>query len=176
MSGWVVQLHIPKTGGSALRHAMQGFEAWKRFGHSQALHDVPPGDVVAVTVRDPVRRFLSACAWTRPTLREMGYRDADALARDIGRVPADQVFRPQSWWLESAERVWERAIWVGWTETLDADFERLRWTLDLDDTYRLPPVGHVKRNAASALDALSPLGEANVRDCYAADYELLGML
>jgi len=187
--GDIVQLHIPKTGGSALRAALRGTGA-KRWGHSYVLgprdeeagrdgyrYNVGQADGARflVTVRDPVRRFVSAYAWSRDRLGHRGYPDADSLARDLNREAlGNVVFQPQVDWLISAERLAQPDIlWIGHTETLAADFERLRAILGLDDSHQLPAVGDVKRNASRYSDTLSPLGEANVRDWYAEDFRLL---
>lgn len=58
-------LHIPKTGGTAVWHAL---ETWTKRGrydliihpHATLLRDVPKGERVAFFLRDPVTRFVSA--------------------------------------------------------------------------------------------------------------------
>ena len=208
--GHIVQLHVTKTGGSALRAALRGTGA-RRWGHSYVLgprlegdhYVVPyqrpgrPDGVAAhrddftyhvgqptpeqrflVTVRDPVKRFISAYAWSRDRLAHRGYPDADSLARDLNdEALANVVFHPQVDWLICPERLREPDIlWIGHTETLAADFERLRVMLGLDDSHQLPAVGDMKRNAGTYADELSPLGEANIRDWYAEDIRLLEAL
>jgi hypothetical protein len=58
-------LHIPKTGGSALKTALERSEFDGRYhllvhGHSFRLSDVPEGEKFFFAVRDPATRFLSA--------------------------------------------------------------------------------------------------------------------
>ena len=59
-------LHIRKTAGTALKHALEPFAAegtvafaLRLCGHPVRLEHVPPGDRVAFTLRDPVDRFVS---------------------------------------------------------------------------------------------------------------------
>jgi hypothetical protein len=181
MREWVTQVHIPRTGGTALREAMRGYRWWRMAGHPVTLEKVTT-PLAVVTVRDPVARFISVCRWGRDVMRSAGYRDAEELALDIGRLDEldeyQTMLAPQVVWCISAEYVRERCIWWGHTETLDQDFERLKACMDIDDTHQLPTVGEVKRNAGppDVHFELSPLAEANVRDWYAIDTELVEAL
>ncbi len=58
-------LHLPKTGGSAIREALEGHEFEGRYAlqlrrHRTTLPDIPPGEHVFFALRDPVDRFVSA--------------------------------------------------------------------------------------------------------------------
>lgn len=58
-------LHIPKTGGSAIKHALAAHagsqDASLEFHrHQTRLIDIPVGLPVGLVVRDPVSRFVSA--------------------------------------------------------------------------------------------------------------------
>ena len=159
-------IHIPKTAGTALASALG--RAVHRNGHPFRLSHLKPGDLAITVVRDPVERFRSAFAWSA---RQQLWRwpSADALALD-GPELTDDVFKPQSWWLDGELG---RLLWVGRTETLDADVRGLASLLGIGDI-RLPMPGSVERNAtphphpplsAEALEAL--------RERYADDYALL---
>jgi len=56
-------LHIRKTGGTAVKHALQlgGSRTFliELHGHEVALRDVPPGELVFFFLRDPLTRFAS---------------------------------------------------------------------------------------------------------------------
>ena len=57
-------LHIGKTGGTAVKHALKPYPATaryviKRHGHRQTLREIPPGDGVMFFLRDPLNRFVS---------------------------------------------------------------------------------------------------------------------
>ena len=58
-------LHIGKTGGSVLKHALKDASLNSRcyllfHGHSVKLEDIPRGEKIIFGVRDPVARFVSA--------------------------------------------------------------------------------------------------------------------
>lgn len=57
-------LHIGKTGGNSVRHALDGAQsdmyAVRKWGHGFHLRHVPKGDKYFFFVRDPVSRFTSA--------------------------------------------------------------------------------------------------------------------
>jgi len=58
-------LHIGKTGGTAVRHALREHPSTRRFiillhPHEVKLRDVPVGEGVIFFVRDPITRFVSA--------------------------------------------------------------------------------------------------------------------
>jgi len=58
-------LHIGKTGGTAVRHALREHPVTRRFvirlhPHEVKLRDVPVGEGVIFFVRDPITRFVSA--------------------------------------------------------------------------------------------------------------------
>lgn len=58
-------LHIPKTGGSAVKNALRGIPKTPRCrihlrGHSCRLTDIPAGDKFFFFIRDPAERFVSA--------------------------------------------------------------------------------------------------------------------
>ena len=57
--------HIGKTGGTAIRHALEGHLVTSRYvlrlhSHGERLRNVPAGDRVVFFVRDPIGRFVSA--------------------------------------------------------------------------------------------------------------------
>ena len=60
-------LHIGKTGGNSIRHALDGITSdrytIRKWGHGFHLKHVPIGDKYFFFVRDPVSRFLSAFAY-----------------------------------------------------------------------------------------------------------------
>ena len=113
MRQFVTQVHIPRTGGTALNVAMRGHRFWRMAGHRVTLEDAPT-DLATVTLRDPVDRFRSVCAWARDALAEHGYRSADEVARDIisatGRLDDNSrmMLQPQVAWCVSAQYVRDR--------------------------------------------------------------------
>jgi hypothetical protein len=88
-------LHVRKTGGSAVRSALEPVAA--AFGvvlhsHATALRDVPTGDDVVVFLRDPFARFVSGfnsrlrCG--RPRY-DNTWTDGEARAFTAFRTPSD---------------------------------------------------------------------------------------
>jgi hypothetical protein len=76
-------LHISKTGGTAVKSALKGYENAGDYeivfhDHRFRLHHVPPGEKVFFFVRDPVSRFVS------------GFYDR----RRKGQPPSDEPWRP----------------------------------------------------------------------------------
>jgi hypothetical protein len=131
-----------------------------------------------LTLRDPVSRFLSAFAWQRDRLGHRGYPTADDLAVSLRgsfqKIRDLVVFKPQIDWVHSTDRLRQPDILaVLFTETLDSDLQALKQRMGWGHEVALPPIGHPRRNAGDYSDTLSPVGEALVRECYAADLELV---
>lgn len=165
----VRQLHAPRTGGTALAWALRGTRV-KRCGHAKRLVDLDPADRVVTTVRDPVARFASTWGWLRRT--GCAVRSPEELLAAPRYIvgPHLDLLRPQSWWLGPPALLHRRALWVGRTEHLDADYARLRAELGLGGD--LPPRGHPDRNE-SEHPPLSAATIAAIRERYAEDYLLL---
>jgi len=158
-------VHIPKTGGSALRQALGYLDLDMRYpGHRYPISAFPKEDEVITIVRDPVDRFVSAFWHARP----MGWESPEPFALAMPDYHMDLlVFRPQVAWIDSDRPL----LWVGHTETLEADFERLRPMFRRGCAPLLPrPPAHYPPPDLSqqALD--------NIRDYYADDYALLARL
>lgn len=195
-------LHIPKTGGKALKHALQAATSDRyliRFwGHSFRLEDAPLGDKVVFFVRDPVSRFLSAYRfrfheghpghpeeWTwqeRQLFKD--FPTANALAealfeRDAAEAIADlNHFSPLHRWLGRPQDLGLRSadiLFVGRQEVFEQDFHALCGTLGV--TGDLPTSDEQSnRSPRSSDDYLSPAAIANLKRWYLRDYELLDQL
>lgn len=150
----VTFIHIPRTGGLGLTEALRGSGVVAQ-GHRFKLSDV---DEAITVVRDPVDRFLSAYDHLQP----------DIPIEDMARDPdmGGWFFAPMTAWLD----VDKPLLWVGHTDTLVADFERLRPLLGLTTDL---PCGY---NASRRHSTLSPEGTAAVRAWYADDHALLERL
>lgn len=170
----VVQVHVPKTGGSALRHAIKPTGAY-RWGHSSTLPAAVSDDRYLVTLRDPLARFLSAYIWSRNRLIPWGYPTAEALALSLPEPRIDDlvVLKPQVHWVTSAERLRQPDVaWVGFTETLDEDFIRLCDLMGWRGL-SLPQNGHKRRNTQRYHEPLTDEARDRVLEHYAADVELV---
>lgn len=141
-------VHIPRTGGLALTEALRG--SGIRAGGHNVLPE--PGEDCITILRDPVARFVSAYDHQQPDL------DIEELARDPSL--GGWFFQPAARWLDGLT-----PVWVGHTETLAADVDRLG--------VGPLPAGY---NASTRRSSLSPDGIAAVRRYYAEDYDLLERL
>jgi hypothetical protein len=102
-------IHMGKTGGTALKHALRPHRRSAGFriilhDHFVSLRDIPTGELFVFLVRDPVSRFASAfCSrqrqgrprfdapWTEEERAAFGrYRSPNQLALDLG---ADEAAR-----------------------------------------------------------------------------------
>lgn len=137
----VTFVHIPRTGGLALTEALRGSGVITR-GHQPRLSGC---DEAITILRDPVERFVSCWDHWNPS-----GLDIETLARDPER--GGWWFAPASAWLDCDRPL----LWVGRTETLAEDYERLR---DLLGLKRDLPVINVHRHRST----LSPEGAGSVR-------------
>jgi hypothetical protein len=175
-------LHVGKTGGLAFKEAIRGEARGVQsvyqdaapdsrilvHSHFVGLRDVPVGDEVVITLRDPVARFVSGFnsrqrqglpkhfnAWKPGERRAFErFSSADELARALTATDANErsaaeaamahighVRTHLSDWLGSPERIRQRRedfLLVAWQESLADDFERLRRLIDLGVDRRLP--------------------------------------
>lgn len=126
------QIHIPRTGGSQLRAALAG-TTYAYHDHNFRMADVPRGHRVVVSLRDPVERWgsLYALAQQRNVQRSGRLLDPEEWGIDVGRAAAllkenwGSLFKPQVWWVHSAEALRARGAIVLRTETLTDDAQRL---------------------------------------------------
>ncbi len=142
-------LHIGKTGGSALKHALAPFAGdlgLIAHGHDWTLGDVPAGDKAIFIVRDPVKRFVSgfnsrlrkgfprhvvewteaeALAFSRfatPNALAEGLGSADPELRDAAISAVNGIYHPArrlAFWLRSAGYVQERRGDILWIGVTD---------------------------------------------------------
>lgn len=169
-------LHVGKTGGTAIWTALEPSSKALRAGryrihlhsHSTRLRDVPPGEPVFFTLRDPVSRFVSGFnsrlrqgrpRYDRPWNADEAaafarFPTADSLGRALSspspdeRAAAEMAIRtithlaePQWSWFESPEYFRSReddVLFVLFQEQLDDDFVVLSRLLGLEGRVRLP--------------------------------------
>jgi hypothetical protein len=207
--GLVVHLlHIGKTGGTALWHALEPHARTDRHvivhhPHTTVLRDVPPGEKALFFLRDPLTRFVSGfyCRqrYGRPRYNspwKPGERAAferfhtpNELARDLWSP--DRAQREHAWaamgsilhmcstltWFESETYLRSRLLdifYIGFQETLNEDFERLKEKFALPTSLRLTDdevAAH--RNPAHLDYRLDDLAVANLRAWYEADQRIL---
>lgn len=199
-------LHIRKTGGMAIRAALKPVaEAFgtRLAPHKTRLADVAAPERAFFFVRDPVVRFVSGfnsrLRMGRPLLDRpwndgearafAAFQTANALAEALARDdPAAldamgtirHINQPLSYWIGSEELVrscLDRIVWIGWTQTLAADFEEIKRRLGLPPAARLPDDDLTSHRTPEGMDvALSASGRGAVERWYAHDLRLLDVL
>lgn len=196
-------LHIRKTGGTALKHALLATAAEGRVvlhEHATRLHDLPAGTRVGFVVRDPVARFISGF---NSRLRQGAPRyhvpwnaeEAAAFARfgapgDLadalaaGDPEAHRAMRAmrhvnsaltdQLGDVDLLEHRCPDIVFVGRQETLAADLPWLARVLGLAELPALPADDVLAhRTPPGMATGLSAAGEGAIRAHYAADAAVL---
>ena len=133
-------------------------------GHRYPISAFPREEEVFTILRDPVDRFVSAFWHAQPagwmSVQDFALEMPDSLMHLL-------VFRPQVAWVDADRPL----LWVGHTETLEADYERLRKMFRRPCAPLLPkPKPHYPPSR------LSKQAIANIREYYADDYDLLARL
>lgn len=205
----VHMVHIPKTGGTAVKNALRASPSPSRtrivlHQHQVRLRDIPASDEVFFFLREPPARFASAFndrvregrpfhykPWTRDDRRTFArFKTPNDLALGLSapdeetRREARRAFKTMgplknhlSEWLGSKELVASRAgsiLLIGWTDTLAADFERLKSELHLPASCRLPEGDRRAHRAPKSQSSdLEPEAVANLREWYRDDVELI---
>jgi hypothetical protein len=200
-------LHIGKTGGSAIRKALEPRLDSGRYRivlhyHHKRLCDVPAGDKVVFMLRHPVSRFASGfnsrlrqgrplyhVPWTKREAQAfnnfgtpnelaeaLSHPDDERRNKALRAMGGIEHVRNSVWqWFRDPEYFASRSddiLFVGFQETLDADFRRLTKILGLGGDVSLPtdPVGS-HRTPGTFDRSLSDSAERNLRAYYAADIE-----
>lgn len=165
-------LHIGKTGGTAIKAALRpvaselGITLHK---HKARLCDIPRGDGVFFTRRDPISRFVSGfysrqrkgqpryfSEWRKgEKIAFETFQTANALAEGLSststqtREAAEHAMRSIThikrrfrYWFKGTKELEERGddiVLIAFQETLDQDFEALKSLLGLPKGVHLPP-------------------------------------
>lgn len=172
--------------------------------HDTRLRDVPVGDGVVFFLRDPVQRFVSgfysrqrqgeprfSAPWSddeRSAFETFGSPEALASAlgsadvaireRAVHAMQSIQHVQASYWnWFESEAYFESRMsdLWfIGFQETLDADFERLKARLGAPAHLSLPTDEvRAHRNPSNLPRTLSAAATAQLERWYARDVELV---
>jgi Sulfotransferase family len=194
-------LHVRKTGGTAIKEALRPVAAAFRLllhSHQVKAASLPPDERYFLCLREPADRFVSGfnsrLRMGRPryfsrwsAAEEVAFRhfktanelaeaiDAkSSLRREAARAAIASIKHlalSQSAWLENRA---SEPIWVGFTESLDLDFARLRAQLQLPAGISLPADPTKSHRAPpDSCVYLSPRGRANVRSWYSDDVALV---
>jgi hypothetical protein len=205
-------LHIGKTGGTAVKHALEPHLEDGRYSillhnHDIQLNQIPDGQKFFFTFRDPITRFVSAfysrlrqgqprynIPWREEERQAFGnFKTANELAEsltdaDFSRQQSArsamrniQHVRESVWhWLIDPNYFSSRrddVLFVGFQETLDADFQRLKFILQLGDYVRLPTDPMEKHQNPSDIDRfLSERAKRNLSEHFATDIKFYSEL
>ncbi|MBK6621200.1 MAG: sulfotransferase family 2 domain-containing protein [Saprospirales bacterium] len=174
------------------------------YRHDFSLKDVPTGEKAFFFLRDPVQRYFSAFSdrkrkglpryygpWSPEEEEAFSrFQSAEELASALGSSDPDLrehaekamkgIFHVQThfWdWFGSREYFLSRLediVYVGFQESLEEDFARLKQLTGLPRELRLPEdetMAH--RNTSSKSQFLSPESVENIRRWYRSDYEFM---
>lgn len=201
-------LHIRKTGGTVLWHALKEHANSDRHTivhhpHGTLLHHVPSGELVIFALRDPFTRFVSGfyCRQREGRPRyNSPWKPGERIAFERFRTPndlartlssPDKIQREFAWaamgsiehlcttltWLESETYLRTRLpdiFFIGFQETLNDDFERLKQKLGLAvDLWLSDDEVAAHRNPAHLDYHLDDLAVANLAAWYEADQRIL---
>lgn len=161
-------LHIGKTGGSAIKSILNNFLETPKYsiklhGHGTSLKDIPKGDSVIFFLRDPVTRFISGfysrqrkgqpryySEWSLKekevfehfsTPNEVAVSLASEQASAKMAMKCVQHFSRYSKWYVDLDYFKSRTddiLFIGFQESLDSDFERLKSILGIPEEINLP--------------------------------------
>lgn len=199
-------LHVPKTGGCAVKAALEPFAATRGIvfhKHNTRLVEVPPGERVIFFVRHPVSRFVSGFNSRlrrgvphhegRHTRKEQiafaqfqtPNQLAEALIAEDNDMRAAAAFAMRAishtrvhmkeivGSFEQLEQRRSDIAFVGFQESLAADFERLKQLLDLPGEAALPEDNVIAHRTPPGYETeLSRAARRAIREWYREDLAL----
>jgi len=204
-------LHIGKTGGTAIKHALKGNLRTEKSvitlnSHGTTLMDIPVGEKVVFFLRDPISRFLSGFysrkrkgqprAFYEWTPQEKDAFNMFSTPQNLAtallstnkdeRLKAEKAMkcirhvRDSYWtWFDSEEYLRSRLsdiFFIGFQETLSADFEILKAKLGLPQDVLLPRNEiHAHKNPSDLDLNLNKEQRAVLKKWYEKDYEFIQM-
>ncbi len=164
-----VFIHIPKTGGTSIRHGVFSGQATDPF-HGEIWPREWPRDRGFAIVRDPIDRFISGWKNRAPSMSADEIFDIVSLRRgNFTRPPktlADDLVHhliPQT----SPEYQLSKARYVGRFETLGESWDAIMNALDVRDCASLP---HLRKSTRKGVD-LDPELRVKLEEYYRDDYE-----
>lgn len=195
-------LHVGKTGGTAVKAALQPHaDKFYFHRHTVRLCDCPEGELVFCAVRDPLERYVSAFnsrlrKGAPRYLYEWSADEADAFRHfttpnDLGEALSSlnplrrrrahhamlsirHVRSKLSFWLGSAAYLRSRSddLVIGETRTLQSDFDRLLTLAGLDPIVLSTDPVIMHRTPGDMDRHLSPTAKSNLSGWYAEDFAL----
>lgn len=202
-------LHIGKTGGSAIKFALEQYPADPRYfiylhPHRVRLVDVPVGEKFIFLLRDPVSRFVSGFYSRQREGKPLHYSPwkpdekiafdhfltANQLALAIYSNDPQEAAKAQhamqsighvrqSYWYWFKDEAYFRSrlpdvFFIGFQESLNQDFERLKQKLGMPADATLPADElHTHKNPNNVDKKLEDKAIDNLKRWYKADYEFI---
>ncbi len=197
-------LHIGKTGGSAIKSALKSIPETPQYsitlhGHDTSLEDIPKGDYVIFFLREPIARFVSGfysrqrkgqpryySEWSPnekeafehfSTPNEVAASLANKQAAAVMAMKSVRHFCHYSNWYVSFDYFESRIddiLFVGFQESLDSDFAKLKSILGIPSKINLPSddmAAHKNpRNVDKSIDAR---GIAALSEWYSEDAKFI---
>jgi hypothetical protein len=191
-------IHIGKTGGSAIKHALSGDLVTDKYqivihNHFVKARHLPKGSDFFFVVRDPASRFVSGFysrlrnskTWSKDeTDCFKTFKTPNELAESI--TSKDKRFRKAAIRaMNSVQHISDdmcdyvqdydltrcHAVWVGRQEFLGTDFEELKRTIGLPAEISLPQDQRTAHRTPRGFDKkLSYLAIENLRSWYQKDF------
>lgn len=203
-------LHIGKTGGSAIKEALENQSETSRYllklhGHGVSLSDIPKGELAVFFLRDPISRFISGfysrkrkgqpryffewndlekavfeCFSTPNELASaLSDRNSKNYSLAVEGMENIRHFKRYDMWYEDFDYFLARRkdiLFVGFQESLDADFERLKTVLKVQPGIVLPSDDISAHRSPDDVDrAISDKGGVALKDWYTSDYKFIAL-
>lgn len=202
-------LHIGKTGGTAVKHALRDHLSTPGYTlhlhpHETTLRDIPTGEKAMFFLRDPLERFISGfysrqrqgqpryfSPWSpEEKVAFERFPTPDVLGRALSSpiketkehavqaMRAIQHVRNSFWNWFGDERYYRSRqadiFFIGFQDSLAADFEELKISLGLPEHLTLPQNDVTAHRNPKGLDrTMSAEAQMNLRGWYAADYAFM---
>lgn len=199
-------LHIGKTGGSAVKSVLNDFlethdYSLKLHGHNISLGDIPKGELVVFFLREPISRFISGFysrhrkgqpkyhnEWTPKekeifehfsTPNEIAVSLASNQELALKAMNNIQHFRRYNEWFIDFDYFNSRLediLFIGFQESLNEDFEKLKKILEIPQNTTLPTddvTAH--KNPVNVDKTMDEKGLSALREWYAEDFKFISL-
>ncbi|MCZ6836891.1 MAG: sulfotransferase family 2 domain-containing protein [Planctomycetota bacterium] len=204
-------IHIGKTGGSVIKHALESLPPNERYDfqcytHHTRLKKIPVGDHCFFFLRDPISRFISGFNSRKRQGKPLyfyewkpgeriafeTFHSPNELALALShrkrahRLRANQAMNKirhvkRSYWYWFRDESYFRSrlddlFFIGFQETLNADFEILKKKLSLPEDLSLSNDEVIAHKNPDHLDKhLDDQAIENLKQWYAKDYEFMDL-
>lgn len=193
-------LHIGKTGGSAIKSVLKRFQETPKYsvelhGHSASLKDIPKGEAVIFFLREPVSRFVSGfysrqrkgqpryySEWSPKekkvfeqyaTPNDVAVSLAQKQPSAVAAMDSVKHFSHYQNWYVDLDYFNSRAddiLFIGFQESLNSDFDKLKDLLALPEGIALPTDGvEAHKNPANLDKSIDEEGVCALNEWYEED-------